>query len=400
MDRGARFVAAVVEAGADRRVRPDRLSDAERVDTLVGLERLKAWADAQQARLLATMSAGNEIARDLVAVEVGVALRLPPATVNGRIFTARELTHRLPAALAELDAGLISYRHAVVLAEAVAPLSDELATRVQARVLPRAREQSVAAFRRSVHRAVLALDPRGADERHRDAAAQRRVCARPVGDGMGVLWAYLPLPGLAQLMTAVDAAASPPAADDERSSDQRRADALVALATGALSDAPLPRQHGRRPAIQVTVSAETLLGLADEPGELDGYGPIPATLARELAADPTGTWRRLLTDPQGRLLDYGRTVYRPPQPLAQHVIARDRTCRFPGCSRGAQRCDIDHQTPYPRGRTAADNLECLCEHHHRLKDELGWQVTGDPAGTLTWTSPTGHIYRSPPRGYG
>jgi hypothetical protein len=82
--------------------------------------------------------------------------------------------------------------------------------------------------------------------------------------------------------------------------------------------------------VQVTVAATTLLGLDNHPGELAGYGPITAQTARHLAAD--ATWRRILTDPiSGTVLDVGRTTYRPPQALADHVRIRDRTCRFPGC---------------------------------------------------------------------
>jgi hypothetical protein len=86
----------------------------------------------------------------------------------------------------------------------------------------------------------------------------------------------------------------------------------------------------------------------DLPGELDGYGPIPAALARAIAADRSGTWRRLLTDPTGVLTNSSRT-YRPPTELAEFVRARDRTC--------------------------------------------------NPHGQITWTSPTGHTYRSPPARY-
>jgi hypothetical protein len=79
-----------------------------------------------------------------------------------------------------------------------------------------------------------------------------------------------------------------------------------------LGDPSLPEAHGQRPAINVTVSLGTLLGCDDQPAHLDGYGPITAALARRLAADQTGSWRRLVTDENGRLLDYGRKTYRPP----------------------------------------------------------------------------------------
>jgi hypothetical protein len=62
---------------------------------------------------------------------------------------------------------------------------------------------------------------------------------------------------------------------------------------------------------------------AEQPGELDGHGTIPATLARALVADPTGTWRRLLTDDHQRLIDVSAHTYRPPQPSpTRHTYSR------------------------------------------------------------------------------
>jgi hypothetical protein len=178
---------------------------------------------------------------------------------------------------------------------------------------------------------------------------------------------------------------------DERELDQRRADALLALAlaTGSGSGG------AGGAAVQVTLAATTLLGLDDAPGELAGYGPITADVARRIAGD--ATWRRLLTDPvTGALLDYGTTTYQPPQPLVDHVVARDRTCTGPGCRQPAHRCDLDHTVPYPQGSTSAHNLGCRCRHCHRLKHHTPWRVTQHRDGTNIWTSPTGHRYTRPP----
>ena len=73
----------------------------------------------------------------------------------------------------------------------------------------------------------------------------------------------------------------------------------------------LARGHGQRPAVQVTIAASTLMGLDDQSCELDGYGPITAAMARRIAADPTATWRRLLTDDHGHVLHASTTGYRP-----------------------------------------------------------------------------------------
>jgi hypothetical protein len=134
--------------------------------------------------------------------------------------------------------------------------------------------------------------------------------------------------------------------------------------------------------------------LDEQPGELDGTGPIPASAARRIAADQSGTWRRLVTDELGKLIDYGRTTYRPPKDLADYVIARDRTCRFPHCNRRAARCEVDHREAWEcGGATCAFNLDVLCPRHHHGKHEAGWQPRRLPNGDLEWTSPSGHIYR-------
>ncbi len=143
----------------------------------------------------------------------------------------------------------------------------------------------------------------------------------------------------------------------------------------------LPKEHGLRPCVQVTVALSTLLGVDEQPGELAGSGPIPAAVARRIAADPTGTWRRLVTDQTGRLLDYGRNTYRPPKDLAEHVIARDRTCRFPNCNRQARHCDLEHATPWhDGGHTNDTNLNAICPRHHRAKHDAGWQPQQQPDG--------------------
>jgi hypothetical protein len=142
--------------------------------------------------------------------------------------------------------------------------------------------------------------------------------------------------------------------------------------------------------VNVTVALSTLLGLDQQDGEVNGEA-IPASFARALAADVNGTWRRLVTDDVGRLIDYGRRTYRPPVALRDHVIARDRTCRFPGCHRRAKLCDIDHVVAWEDGgTTSADNLIALCSRHHHLKHEAGgWGVVRNAEGGVVWSSPVG-----------
>jgi hypothetical protein len=181
--------------------------------------------------------------------------------------------------------------------------------------------------------------------------------------------------------------------DDERTTDQRRADAFFDLILNPTGDVT-PHYE-----VRVTVPVSTLLGLDELPAELAGYGPIPADIARDIAAD--ARWRRLLTDPvDGTLLDYGRNTYRPPAGLDDHVRARDITCRFPGCRQPAHRCDLDHRIPFPDGPTADTNLNALCRRHHNLKGAGKWGVEPDEVSGLVWTSPAGFRFDVPAESIG
>ena len=378
------------------------MSHAGRIDLLTSIERQLASLHAAQQRVLAevaqrpaaTGDPGDVFGRQWVREDVSCALRLSGVTAEHRLAVAQILTEGLPATLALLDAGEISYLHAMSLADAVQSLDADVAATVEVRALRRAGEQTLAQFRATVRRAVAAADPRSVEQARAQAMKERRVCVTPRADGMAELWALLPAEGASALMAGVDGLASTSSADDPRSADQRRADALVDLGVAALHDPLLPRRQGMRPAVQVTVALSTLLGCDDAPGELAGYGAIPAAVARRLAGDPTGTWRRLVTDPlTGGLLDYGRTTYRPPKDLADYVIARDLTCVFPTCNRAARDCDLDHRRPYDAGgATNPQNLAALCRRHHRLKHEAGWRIRRAADGSYVWTAPTGHRY--------
>jgi hypothetical protein len=154
--------------------------------------------------------------------------------------------------------------------------------------------------------------------------------------------------------------------------------------------------------VRVTIAASTLLGADDLPALLAGYGPIPAPMGRAIAADPEALWQRILTDPaSGVLTDLTSRVYRPSRSLRAAVVARDETCRFPGCRVPARRGDLDHIVPYQAGRdgpqTHGDNLHALCRTHHRARTTGGWSVERDArTGITSWRSPTRHIYASSP----
>ena len=330
---------------------------------------------------------------DWLCHEVAAALALAPATAQARVEVARALAGPLAATAAALARGELTLLHAAVLVQETTELTPAVLARVEAAVLPAAHRQPPGRFRRTVVRAVAAADPVGVEVAHAAAVAHRGVRFYAEPDGMAE--ARLAAEEAELVYTALTALAGRACAGSA-AIEVRRADALVELARTALEDPELPTAHRRRPHISVTVDLPTLLGLADSPGELAGYGPIPASAARALAAD--GEWRRLVTDPlSGGLLDYGRRTYTPPADLAAFVITRDGTCRFPGCGMPAVRCDLDHEVAWEDGGgTDRDNLGPLCRRHHRLKTYTGWALRRNADGGVTWTSPAGGIYTFPP----
>lgn len=383
-------------------VTPESLSYDERLSLLSAIEHERAALDAQQQRTLALLAADggtDAVEKHWVREEVAALLRLAPTTAGVKLAEATELVDRLPATLDRLVDASITMGHVRAILEAVRGLDDATAAKLERRVLARAETQTVGEFRRTVKRALLALDPRTQQKKHEAAHADRRVRVFPDEDGMAVVWASLRADTAQGLWAALDAHAHAlPTDGDDRTMDQKRADVLADLATLALNNAPGTRQ-GQRPAVQVSVALSTLLELDDQPGELAGYGPIPAELARAIAADPSGTWRPLVTDRIGRLVDYDRKTYRPPADLRDTVLALYGTCTFPGCRNPACKGQLDHVVPYPDGPTAKHNLHPPCSRHHHLKHDGNWRVRRTSDGTVYWTSPSGREYETEPPAY-
>ncbi len=418
---------------------PAGLSSHDLLEAAAGWERLIGWAQAKQGEVIAEFARrrpgphapdqpGRRVS-EFAADEVAARLRIGRRAADLRLALALDLSDRLPATRLALREGRIDLAKARAVAEHTANLTDPASRRaVEQRVLRRADSQTTSELRRSLLRAVAAVDSEAVVKRHARARAERFLDLHPLPDGMAEITARLPADdatdgvhrgghaGPLRRPTGSARHRRPPRrrpgrpvpgrAHPRRSRRRRPPPPRDGAVHAAGSATPSRRQRrgtrkhrrqpGRGPHIRVTVAASTLLGLDDQPGELAGYGPIPAAMARQIAADPDATWRRLLTDPvSGVLLDHGVTVYRPPPSLARHVKARDQVCAFPGCRQPAERCDLDHRKRFPDGPTSADNLGPLCRHHHRAKTGGGWAWQRAPDGTITWTAPTGHQYQTP-----
>ena len=404
-------------------INPQELTPADRIDYLTALERQTGWLQALMQRAIVAV-AGCDSSKpngtdpffgvdDAEREDISTALRLAPTTAQSRIDVARTLVNHLPNTCSALATGEISPAHATVIAKETAAairdgLSESAIFEIEQRAIAHAEFHTPGQVANQVRTSIARIAPETFEETVARARDTRKVSCYTESDGISTIVAILPAADAQIVMNSIEsfirAAASeidPEADADPRSADMKRADALTAIASAYLSTAADSVTPHRRPiSVNVTIDLPTLLGLAENPGQLAGYGAIPASVARELAAD--GKWKRFITDPQtGNLLDYGRQSYEPPQALIDFLIARDRTCRFPGCRRSAALSDIDHAQSWETGgRTSPDNLGALCRRHHRLKTHDGWKIESHPDGACTWISPLGKVYLTPARPIG
>lgn len=419
------------------------VGQARDVQALRGLRlREKAAALKGVSRSVVAQAAAHD-EQGWVASEVGMALGLSETQVHRRLDFADALDRypRVDALARAGGAPLWTLQRLVEQLDELAGLvsAEELAAAEAATVAwLEAGPRTVAQLNRRMRRLILrarADAGLSAEEAVARRHGERDVRVRSNGDGTACLSAVLPEVDALAMAAALRAATapggwatpgtdgSPEGAQDPRTVAHRRAYVLVAAVTGAPAlygleaDVPAPRASGGVSVrIDVALPVRTLTGDGNAPGEVAGYGLVPAVTGRDLAALPGAAFRGLLFDADtGRLVglapDLGRVHwtrdsqpgggYDHPPVMEALVKARDRHCRAPGCQRAAAGCDCDHVQPWPAGATSLPNTCCLCRFHHRLKTHAaGWTVAHDDSGDgLTWTTPTGTTLTTEPHDY-
>ncbi|MCM3884973.1 HNH endonuclease signature motif containing protein [Frankia sp. R82] len=366
---------------------------------------------------------------EFVGEEVALSAKLSTAEGGRQVAFAVRVVRRLPAAVKALHEGVIDLARLVALDRLTAQLDDELVAAVVSPVLAKGGRSSLAAFAQAVRRRILRVDPDGAQRRSEKAESCRRVERRAEPDGMARLALFLPAAKLWAVWARIDRLARQTGTADGRSLDQRRADVVHALLMGV--------DLGRVPVeLQVIVPVETLLGLAEHPGEIPGYGPIPAEVVREMSGNSRCTWRQILTrQDTGELVDVAHRRF-PSAALARKVRLRNRTCTLPGCDQPAAVSDLDHSVAWADGgRTREENLAPVCRRHHRMMGRRkhhparktspsgsigpsgpagipagpesssdrdlprGWAVEQTGPGYVTWRTPTGAQHHTHPDNY-
>ena len=433
------------------------IGDSARAENKACARRLAVIAELYQRRQIPVEDGkGRELWRidpwEVVAAEVAAAQGITAAAAGAQLHNAICLHERLPKVAALFATGAISYRivHMIVTRTLLALEPDILAAidSELAEALTTWGPLSLNKTEQAIDALVERHDP--VARRRVESAVRSRYIDIEHRGGIAALYGEVQSTDATLLDRRLTALAHTVCGNDPRTIDQRRADAVGALAAGhttlicacgqpgctapesptttsvvvhvlaeagSLDGATGTDLHGERPddggpeivceperfaelireatGPRPTVQPRTTpVRLAPNPGFVLGGALIPAQVLADLAARGAAEIRRLVhpgdSPPEPR--------YRPSAALADFVRCRDLTCRFVGCDRPAEFCDIDHTIPYDAdGLTHASNLKCLCRKHHLLKTFwAGWCDEQHPDGTVIWTSPTGQKYVTRP----
>ncbi|WP_306361539.1 DUF222 domain-containing protein [Nocardia sp. CC227C] len=260
-------------------------AQAEEVALMTRLYRLRR---AQQLEA----GVAPRYAGESAATEIGVAVRVSQRSADGLIALGMGL-QRLPVTRRAFAHGRIDLARARAIHDTLVNTPDDTVTALEETVVARAERCDPARLRRGIRKKLLETDPAGQSRRRQDAERERYVAVRAADDGTALLDAVLPAAGGGTLYERLrEMAITQCCAADPRTMNQRRADALVALADGSgqltcgcdtpdcsRRDQPgypghdqpdYPRRDPRTPAptarralVQVGVSAATLLGVQD-----------------------------------------------------------------------------------------------------------------------------------------
>ncbi|MCF8588195.1 DUF222 domain-containing protein [Gordonia liuliyuniae] len=409
---------------------------AARADGFAGLIRWYQFEAVNRLRRM-TVAAADEVSADGQAADVFTRVYDPicqTATLYAQAAGARQHTAERFVENAERcideapmlgrlmrDGVLTPYFFDGVLAQValvddvdvLAAIDAEAALRLQeAGKLSRAIVESIVAA------VVAEFDPDAARRTRAAARASKRVAVNPVNEALSEFVVTADAADVAVSKKVVDAIISGVCSNDPRTKNERRSDAAIARINGtpfvcecgrddcaAELDEQSVAARCKRVVLHVVVRGETLSGQSDLPAYLDGFGPISAPHARELAQRSDAVVRDLdLGDLLGGMAQAGNP-YRPTAAADAAIRALHGQCSWVGCDRPAYESDLDHvvefdhSDPCAGGPTCACNLAPKCEFHHGLKTHVpGWvdELIVDANGVF-WveiTSPDGMTTRS------
>ncbi len=289
------------------------------------------------------------------------------------------LLERLPALAAAFRDGRLSDIQAREIAEVASEVPEAEEQLVEA-----AGKLSLKELREECQRveAAALIDE---DERHRRVHKKRRTRAW-ARKGAGHFSADMTADELARFMAVLDARTNEIVAEAIRGGwfESREAHSVDALIDLIRPESTVTA--GPNTMVHVVVDYDALMRghtVTGEKCEIPGIGPIPVTLARQMADDAI---LRVLLTKGVDVVTVAHAGYTPPAHLRSALEVRDPTCIVPGCNR-RRNLQIDHRNSFNRTRiTKLEDLARLCPFHHYLKTFLGYTYRGGP-GTWQWIPP-------------
>ncbi|MFD9662462.1 HNH endonuclease [Rhodococcus sp. NPDC059968] len=384
------------------------------IDLIDAIETLKSVGCAVQAVItddVATSIRADRRARRLpqsewgrgIGSQIALARRESPNRGGRHLGFAQALVHEMPHTLAMLRTGRLNEWRATLLVRETACLSAADRGIVDRRLCSDPATLVGVGDRGLIARAkglAVELDAAAVVARHRKAESERRVTTRPAPDSMAYLSVLMPVEQAVCLQATLGRDADSLIATGNsggRTRNQVMVDLLFARGTGASLASGVPV------AVNLVLSDEVLLAGGHEAAQLQGFGPVPAGIARRLVADAVDSdtetsLRRVYSCPQSGALTAMESQSRTfPKSLRKLIDLRDQTCRTPWCDAPIRH--HDHIRSHGKsGATLADNGSGLCEACNYAKEGDGWTArpVQNPGRThlIDLGTPTGHHYRS------
>ncbi len=349
----------------------------------------------------------------------------------------------MPAVREAAAAGHITPGHVEVMAKVVAGADASVRRAMtspdgQAELVGIAKRVDATQFTKSAAAWIAAHDAAAHERGHQAQRAARFLHVTDTADGTYLKGRLDAMAGH-RLRLALEAVSPRPSADDVRSSEQRRADALVDLGEAVLADPGTTTGASVRPHVSFHLTAETWAALRAqrgrerlEDGAAHASGDEPDGTGHGVATEPDGTGHgvvaepmpvvpvtlddgstvpssevaralcdceltRIVTGADGELLDVGRAARTYTGAQRRAVIARDRHCGWPGCAQPARWCEVHHIRWWDRddGATSVENGVLLCSFHHHEVHRRDYTLTRHPGAPPGSGSPAGRSLSDP-----
>jgi hypothetical protein len=392
--------------------------NGEKMDAVVAIEELRSVLDSIELDVVRDLEAsrgpeklGWVSTRDFVTAAAGEHKGAGPAMV--RLAQALDQPVLAPVAQAQRD-GWLSTAKAHVIARAIdrLPSSPEVRGAGVQTLLDEAKKLDATDLGKAARHLVEVVDPEGTErreERERDreergAHLGRHFSIRDDGAGGAFIRGRCSSEDAAQIRSTLMPLSRPlptsvPDCDpktcdlpgcghdgrDPRDHGARMLDALVEALRLLQGADVLPDSHGAVPRINIVMDLDDLREQTGA-GAADTGEDLSPQAVRRMSCDADII--PVVLGGGSEVLDVGRHQRLASVAIWRALVARDRHCRFTGCTRPPVMCHAHHvQHWVDGGATCLDNMVLLCSHHHRLVHSGPWTITQPAPGDFRFHPP-------------